>query len=219
MTIGAKIKALRLSNDYSQRDLADKLGITNAAITKWENGATMPNSKHIERLCAIFNITPNELFSSAPEIKRSHITPKEAIDLPQGTIELPVYGCIAAGVPIEDQRQEAETIIIPACYVDHPERCFGLKVKGDSMNKVIPDGCIAIIDPELEFENGSLCAVCVNGYEATVKRVYMFDFGVVLQPDSTNPENKEIVFKYNDYSEQHVTYIGRVVNITYKDLR
>ena len=41
-TIGNKIKELRRSKGMSQKDIADKLGVTSQAVSKWENDGSLP---------------------------------------------------------------------------------------------------------------------------------------------------------------------------------
>ena len=42
MTLGNKISALRSAAQISQEDLAEKLGVSRQAVSKWESGATQP---------------------------------------------------------------------------------------------------------------------------------------------------------------------------------
>ena len=59
--IGKFIKECRLKKNLSQTDLADKLGITNKAISKWENGRCMPDISLLEPLSNILGVSINEL--------------------------------------------------------------------------------------------------------------------------------------------------------------
>lgn len=61
--IGKFISECRKKNNLTQMQLAEKLNITDRAISKWENGNCMPDSGIIPELCKILNITINELFS------------------------------------------------------------------------------------------------------------------------------------------------------------
>ena len=47
-TIGEKIKTLRKNKNLSQEDFAEKIGVTQSTITKWENGVQSPRSKNQE---------------------------------------------------------------------------------------------------------------------------------------------------------------------------
>ena len=59
--IGRFIAELRKENNMTQQELADKLNITDRAISHWENGRSMPDAGVILELCKILNINVNEL--------------------------------------------------------------------------------------------------------------------------------------------------------------
>lgn len=61
--IGKFIKQKRKEKKITQSELAEKLNVTDRAISKWENGICMPDSGIIAELCKILNITINDLFS------------------------------------------------------------------------------------------------------------------------------------------------------------
>ena len=62
--IGKFIKALRTEKKMTQADLAEKLGVSNRAVSKWENGLNMPDVSLLRPICEIFDITINELLSA-----------------------------------------------------------------------------------------------------------------------------------------------------------
>lgn len=59
--IGRFIAQCRKEQNLTQMQLAEKLGITDRAISKWENGKAMPDSSIMIELCDILEITVNEL--------------------------------------------------------------------------------------------------------------------------------------------------------------
>ena len=61
--IGKFISEKRRENKLTQSELAEKLGITDRAISKWENGICLPDAGTMPELCEILNITINDLFS------------------------------------------------------------------------------------------------------------------------------------------------------------
>ena len=61
--IGRFIAACRKRANLTQLQLADKLGITDKAISKWERGITMPDTSIMLELCDILGISVNELLS------------------------------------------------------------------------------------------------------------------------------------------------------------
>lgn len=56
MDFGKTTKALRLQQCLSQKEMAQKLGITVAALWKIEAGKTVPKAKTIEAICSVINI-------------------------------------------------------------------------------------------------------------------------------------------------------------------
>lgn len=62
MTMGEKIKALRKRKGISQETLAQVLSISCQAVSKWENGNTMPDIGLIPSLAAYFGVSTDELF-------------------------------------------------------------------------------------------------------------------------------------------------------------
>ena len=71
--IGAFIARCRKEKNLTQMQLAELLGITNQAVSKWENGRGMPEVSLLQPLCKALGISLNELFSgehiSAEEYK------------------------------------------------------------------------------------------------------------------------------------------------------
>ena len=61
--IGRFIAACRKRANLTQLQLADKLGITDKAISKWERGITIPDTSIMLELCDILGISVNELLS------------------------------------------------------------------------------------------------------------------------------------------------------------
>ena len=59
--IGKFILELRKEKNMTQKDLADQLGVTDRAISKWENGRGMPDVSLMKPLCDILGITVSEL--------------------------------------------------------------------------------------------------------------------------------------------------------------
>ena len=49
--VGELIKELRKNNNLTQKDLADKYGVTYQAVSKWENGTNLPDISLIKEIC------------------------------------------------------------------------------------------------------------------------------------------------------------------------
>lgn len=61
--IGKFISSKRKEKNITQSELAEKLNITDRAISKWENGVCLPDASNMPDLCKILGVTINDLFS------------------------------------------------------------------------------------------------------------------------------------------------------------
>jgi SOS regulatory protein LexA len=94
--------------------------------------------------------------------------------------ELPLFGYIAAGRPIEVEPSD-ETIAVPEELTSRGEN-YVLKVRGDSMvDDGVYDGDFVIISKREQAQNGEMVVAMVNG-EVTLKRFYLERERVRLQP-------------------------------------
>ena len=73
--IGKFILKLRKDKKMTQQELADKLSVTDRAISHWENGRSIPDVSLFKPICEVFDITVNELISGE-KIKKDKIIEK-----------------------------------------------------------------------------------------------------------------------------------------------
>ena len=59
--IGKFIKQIRQDNNLTQKDLADKLGVTYQAVSKWENGKNVPDIATLKEISKLFNTNIDEI--------------------------------------------------------------------------------------------------------------------------------------------------------------
>ena len=67
--IGNFIKEIRVDNNLTQRELADKLGVTYQAVSKWENGKNIPDIQTLKQISKEFNIDINDLLDGEESFK------------------------------------------------------------------------------------------------------------------------------------------------------
>lgn len=102
------------------------------------------------------------------------------------TIQIPVYGSVPAGVPIEAIQDIDGYVDIPADWADHG-RYMALTVHGSSMYPKYLDGDTVVIKIQDYIPSGQDGVVYVNGYDATLKTVINeVDGSTTLKP--VNPE-------------------------------
>lgn len=87
MPIGKNIAYFRKSQGYTQETLGEKLGVTNQAVSKWENGTSMPNIMMLPRIAAALDITLDDLFAEQTiqaMQEKSHVFDMDAVhDFPK----------------------------------------------------------------------------------------------------------------------------------------
>ncbi len=127
---------------------------------------------------------------------------------------IPLIGAIAAGRPLAAiENLEEELAISPSVF--GCDRCFGLRVCGDSMIEVgIMEGDIAMIRPQNRVGNGRIAAVLVEDMiaEATLKIVHLSKKSMTLK--SANPAYRPLVFRGS--ARRRVSIIGKYVGIVRK---
>lgn len=65
--IGSTIKSLRKQKQISQKQLAEAIGVTAAAVSKWEKETCYPDLEHLPPLADFFSVTTDRLLNIARE--------------------------------------------------------------------------------------------------------------------------------------------------------
>ena len=109
-----------------------------------------------------------------------------------GSVELPLFGAVAAGLPIEAIEQQ-ETLAVPPDMVRAGSESFVLRVEGGSMiDEQIRDGDYIVVSSQDTADDGQMVVALVGGDSATVKKLYRESDGRIrLQP--ANPTMPPIV--------------------------
>ena len=66
-TFGSFIKAKRTEKNYSQKDLAELLFVTEGAVSKWERGVSYPDITLISHICRVLDISEHELITASTD--------------------------------------------------------------------------------------------------------------------------------------------------------
>lgn len=199
-----KLQEIRKREGLTQQQLADKLGVTQQTVWYYENGKREMKSSVLISMaealgCTVAELLGVESFESAFASSDDNF------------VDVPLLGSIAAGKPIEMMEVD-DTYPVPSAVHELHPMGFLLRVEGESMNRILPNGCYAYIDPCETVESpGKPYAVCVNGYNATIKRVRRLSNGFELSPDSTDPTYRPKIYDYNVPGTDSVTVIGEVV--------
>jgi repressor LexA len=121
-------------------------------------------------------------------------------------VALPLYGRIAAGLPIEAVRDSSNTIEVPPTLIGRGEH-FALEVAGDSMvDAGIFDGDTVIVQRGDTAENGTIVVALVDDNEVTLKRLRRRGASIALEP-----ANK--AYETRIFGPDRVRIQGRVVGL------
>jgi repressor LexA len=121
-------------------------------------------------------------------------------------LQLPMYGRIAAGTPIEALRDYSNYVDVPAALMGTGEH-YALEVDGDSMiDAGILDGDTVVIERCESAENGSIVVALIDNEEATLKRLRRKGGAVALEPANKSYETRI-------FPPERVTIQGRLVGL------
>lgn len=103
-------------------------------------------------------------------------------------VHLPLYGRIAAGLPIEALRDQGAQIEVPLALLGNGEH-YALEVAGDSMVEAgILDGDTVVIRKGDVAENGQIIVALIDDAEVTLKRLRRRGNSVALEPANQRHE-------------------------------
>ena len=206
MSFGTMLKKVRLEKGYTQDQLARIVNTSRSNIANYEVDKNMPSIEMLHKLSEVLNVSTDIL------LEKKQFNEKQPTNVLKDLLIIPVVGKIRAGEPIlAEENIEDNFFISASMYNLHsPDGLFFLKVIGNSMNNVIPEGGYALIRQQDTAENGDVVVAIVNGNnEATLKRFKQInDTIIILEPDSTNPDYKEIII---DLTKTDFKIIGKVI--------
>ena len=192
MDFKEKIKTYRKDRGLSQQDIADYFGYKSfTTIQKWEDGSSTPPAKTLKRLAEFFGVSVEDLITESKKIA------------------IPILGTVRGGLLRLAQDEWLGQELVPVEESLGGEY-FYLEVIGDSMiNARIYPGDLVYVKRQPIVESGTIAVVLV-GDEATLKRVYYKDNGMVLHPE--NPKYEDMIYTQEDIEEKNIQVIGEVIH-------
>jgi len=194
-------------------DLKSKSGI-HRLITGLEERGYIRRLPHRARALEVVRLPENTEPESLPirnrrieTIRQREIgTHASTIRGSADSVQLPLYGRIAAGTPIEALRDEAAHVEVPAALLGRGDH-YALEVDGESMiDAGILDGDTVIIERGEQADEGQIVVALVDREEVTLKRFRHLGGQVGLEP-----ANKS--FQMQIYRPEQVDVQGRLVGL------
>lgn len=243
----AQLKETRKARGISQVQAAADLGVPLGTYRNWEQCRNMPQDLDtFLHLASYFGVEVSDLIdeplivaeherisdgfdanSVSPKPRRRIISPssssaskafpKDAL-IPRSieTTSIPCYGCIAAGAAVE-MCEVIEEVEAPLSKKEQYPSAYFLTVVGDSMNNEVLDGSLVLIDPKAEVHNGDTVAVNISGCDVMLKVWHRTSNSIILSPNSTNPEHKDIILDEASSDAGKLRLLGKKVWAMYPD--
>lgn len=205
--LSQKIYQLRKRHGLTLEQVADVVGVGKSTVRKWETGmiANMRRDK-IALLAKALHTTPAYLMGWKEDNINEEIS--------SSAIRIPVLGYVAAGIPISAIEDIIDYEELAPDMVKDGAEYFALQIKGQSMEPRISDGDVVIVRKQPDVDSGQIAIVCVNGDEATCKKIMKQDTGVLLLP--LNPAFEPTFYSNEDIENIPITILGRVVELRAK---
>ena len=167
-TLGEQIRAARTEKRLSLKQLAEKLGVTVAAISQWETGAASPSNKNRAKLSAILNISAQEMLGVYVEHPATLVKDVASIIRPMDFTgdAVPVYAHRVGEDGVLHIEKRPVGLIPRADYLRFSQYAFGVEVMNDAMSPAFERRDIVIINPDRAVIPGDDVLV-VRGFNAT----------------------------------------------------
>lgn len=195
-----KLKEIRKEKGITQIELARKLGVATGTVGNWESGKREPDFDTMTKIARFFGVSVDWLIGHSPYARRQ-------------ILRVPVYGKVAAGIPIEAITDIEDYEEIDASRMPQGDY-IALTIRGDSMEPRMKNGDVVIVRLQDDCEPGEIAIVMVNGGDATCKRVRKTPDGICLI--STNPAYDPMFFTNEQISDLPVRILGKVVELRAK---
>lgn len=166
MTLGERIKELRELKGWKQSELAFRVGVKQPTVAGWEAGTHEVTPKNRRKLCEVFGVTPNDLYS---------ITPSTFIKPDQRMIPVFEASCgkfidwSDGSYPVGHYPENKPTD-------SKDPHAFYVRAHGDSMTgraderRTIFDGDLLLVEPTQDLHDGDLAFCRHDDKGVTIKR-------------------------------------------------
>jgi transcriptional regulator with XRE-family HTH domain len=183
-----RLAELRKRRGFTQATLAERLGVEQPTVQRWEKGKREPDFEQFFQIADVLGVEPSALLTGSATVPigpRLFVKGEVAAGVWRAAFELP-----------EDEWQSFNGRDDVNAAIEHR---FGLRIVGDSMNEVHPPAtiveCVSVFGHVEPAPGRRVVVVRMNDdgdYEATVKELVSQDGELYLVPRSTNPAHRPI---------------------------
>ena len=211
--INSRLKEVGISPSFEEMkaalNLKSKSGI-HRLITGLEDRGFIRRLPHRARALEVLKLPENTTDFGRNVVTQfnasSEATFKKRYTTEANVIDLPLYGKIAAGTPVEALRDPSQNIGVPAFMLGRGEH-YTLEIDGDSMvDAGINDGDTVVIERCDVAESGAIVVALVDQTEVTLKRLRKKGASIALEAANKN-------YKTQIFGPDRVDIQGRLVGL------
>lgn len=194
-TFGQLLRMYRKQRGMTAQDVADKVGVARATVSRYETGDIEVSISMAEKLAKALRISPMDL-----------------IDLPdeEDTVPVPTLGEVAGGPPIDALEDAYEEFSISKALAQRGTFAT-FRIKGDSMAPKINDGDVVLVQYGADVASGDVAICYMYDYQVTCKKVFFLEGGKLR----LQAYNEEIfstkTFTKAELEEMNFQILGKVV--------
>src|SRR5690625_4984601 len=149
--VGSRIKSIRKNRKLTQKELGEKVGVKHNTISSYENGTNEPEHDILFKLANALDVPINDFFPETDVVRES-------------TSSYDYYPeSISAGLPetfdgVTESNIKKITITDSLMGKWANKNVFVMKVNGDSMNNIMPDGSLIVVNrvESNQLKNGDI---------------------------------------------------------------
>jgi repressor LexA len=204
---GERLKNIIEEKGYSVMSLSRESGVPYTTIRSMiERDLTNASIDNVIKICRVLGIDVESLIDQ----RNGVVAEKKTSYIAKPTISLPLYGDIAAGAlsTIDPATKDSiEYITLPKSMLGkyaNRKDLFALKVNGESMNKVIPNGSYVACKPiEIEELKEDDIVIFSHDNEYSMKRFRRDEENrlLIFSPESTDRKYHDIVIPYDTMND------------------
>lgn len=181
ISIGDRIKEVRLAKGLTQKEFADSLGIVQGFLSGIERGKKVPSDTLRIALCHFYEINPEWLLSGKGEKFRKAI-PAAGVSSDAAGSSTPLLKRISEGFPAAIAQEDiCDVVSLPGSAPGS----YALIASGDYMAPTIRDGDLVIFQADGNIDNGDIVLVTNRWGEAILRRYRLKDGELFFSPDNS----------------------------------
>jgi repressor LexA len=205
MEICERLKKARTDAGLKQNELAEMLGIPVRTYRSYEHGERDIGTALLLNICKTLGVSSDFLLGRDQPADSIEAEPQENI------YQIPIYETVAAGFGAYASDSICGYMPLSIATREEAEQTMVIRVRGDSMYPVIPDGSRVQVHRQNYADNGQIVVMLIDGEEGVLKRYYLDDGRGEVRLESYNPTYPPRIFRGADI--ERLRLVGVAVSV------